>query len=100
MDHIMKRLHYRVGLPGWTLAARFGMGLSLQVQVWHDRDANVFFAKSDDLDGLVVEAPSLEELQQETEGAAEALISFHVNGASRRHDDDLQIKYGLQHSLA
>jgi hypothetical protein len=99
MEHIMKRLHYRIGFPGWKVAARLGLVLRLDVMVAKDPEANVYLATSKDLDGLIVEAPTMEQLHEEVLGAADALVSFHVNGASSK-DDDLDIRYGMRHSLA
>ncbi|WCN00448.1 DUF1902 domain-containing protein [Acidovorax sp. GBBC 1281] len=53
---------YRVGFPGWKVAARLGIPLLVRVEVVEDRQAGVFVATSPDLQGLVVEAPSVGEL--------------------------------------
>lgn len=53
---------YRVGFPGWKLAARLGVPLMFRVDVHHDSDARVFIATSEDLRGLVVEAATKDEL--------------------------------------
>ena len=53
---------YRVGFPGWKLAARLGVPLMFRVDVHHDPEAGVFIATSEDLRGLVVEATSKDEL--------------------------------------
>ena len=94
MDHIMKRLHYRVGLPGWKLVARVGLPLSFRAYVRKDREANVFFATSPDIDGLVVEGDSLDELMSEVMSAAGALVEMELGEARQaepvvRFDDAL-----------
>ena len=51
---------YRVGFPGWKIAARLG--------VMYDSDAKVFVAWSDDFSpdfGCVAESPTWEGLQKE-----------------------------------
>lgn len=53
---------YRVGFPGWKLAARLGVPLLLRVEVMHDDAAGVFVATSPDLRGLVAEAPTIDGL--------------------------------------
>lgn len=53
---------YRVGFPGWKLAARFGVPLLFKIEVIRDEDAGVFVATSHDIDGLVVESATLDEL--------------------------------------
>lgn len=56
---------YRVGWPAWRLAARCGAPMLLRVDVAQDKDAGVLIATSPDLQGLVVEASSTEELMRE-----------------------------------
>ncbi len=56
---------YRVGFPGWKIAARFGVSLLVKIDVLDDKEAGVFVATSGDLPGLVVEARSLEDLFRE-----------------------------------
>ena len=41
-------LAYRVGFPGWKIAARLGMTLKVRVTVLWDNDAKVFVATSED----------------------------------------------------
>jgi predicted RNase H-like HicB family nuclease len=74
---------YKVGSPFWKTVARLGLPVSLRVDVRHDAEANVFIATSPDLDGLVVEASTLDDLVQETNGAVEMLMSEYVHGSPR-----------------
>ncbi len=53
---------YRVGFPGWKVAARLGVPLVVRVAVVKDDEAGVLVATSPDLRGLVVESPTREEL--------------------------------------
>lgn len=53
---------YRVGFPGWKLAARVGIPVIFRVEVMHDLEADVFVATSPDLHGLVAEAKTKDEL--------------------------------------
>jgi predicted RNase H-like HicB family nuclease len=71
---------YRVGFPGWKLAARWGIPVSFRVEVMRDDEVNRYWARSPDLDGLVVEAGSLDELREEVRSAAEMLFELAVNG--------------------
>ncbi|MEI2676485.1 MAG: DUF1902 domain-containing protein [Burkholderiaceae bacterium] len=72
---------YRIGLPGWKLAARWGWPLKLRVRISRDDATGIYVAESPDLDGLIVEAPSLDELRKEALGAAEVLLelALHVD---------------------
>lgn len=65
---------YRVGFPGWKLAARLNVPLLLRVDVARDQGAGVFIATSPDLRGLVVEASSTEELFKEVYGCVDMLM--------------------------
>jgi predicted RNase H-like HicB family nuclease len=73
---------YRVGYPGWKLVARLNVPMTMVVFIEHDPEAGVYFAHSDDLRGLVVEAKTLEELRKEIRAAAEELLEAEFNGHS------------------
>ena len=76
---------YRVGFPFWKAVARFGIPVKLQVRVFHDQASNSYWAKSDDLDGLVVSGATLDELQREVLSAARTLLDLSMRGAARAH---------------
>lgn len=78
-------MHYRVGLPFWKVAALHGLPISLRVDIRRDEEAGVYVARSPDLDGLVVEARSLDDLRLEALGAAEVLLelALQVKSAPR-----------------
>ncbi len=63
---------YRVGFPGWKLAAKLGVPVSLRVYIKQDLEANVYVAQSPDLQGLVIEGHTLEEVK------AEALVCSKI----------------------
>lgn len=65
---------YRVGFPGWKLAARFGVPLLVKINVIRDTEASVFVATSADLPGLVVEASDLDQLMPEVYGCVGMLL--------------------------
>lgn len=90
-------INYPVGLPGWKLAARLGLHMRLRVDIHRDADTNSYWADSPDLDGLVVAAPTLDELRSEVRGAAEVLLelvvhsrTLHASPVLRFRDVDLQ----------
>ena len=78
---------YRVGRPGWRMLARLGVSLRLRVQIRHDPEANVYVAESPDLEGLVVEARTLDEVQEETLAAAAALLELQLKTKAKAHTD-------------
>lgn len=77
-------MHYRIGRPGWRLARRLGARLQFNVDVWHDKEADVYIATSDDIQGLVVEAKTLDELKQEVFSAASSLLQISGDLPARR----------------
>jgi hypothetical protein len=69
---------YRIGFPFWKQAARLGIPLKLRINVIRDAEANVFVATSDDLTGLVCEAPSMDELIREVDLATDELLALQL----------------------
>lgn len=65
---------YKVGLPGWRIAAKLGVPLGVNVKITHDPEANVFIATSPNLQGLVVETESFEDLLKEIQFCANDLL--------------------------
>ena len=70
---------YRVGLPFWKTVARRGVRVSFRVNVIKDEKAGVYVAESPDLEGLIVEAPSMEELRTETLQVADVLLTLALH---------------------
>jgi 5'-3' exonuclease len=69
---------YRVGFPGWKLAARFGVPLLVKIEVIRDAEAAVFVATSADLPGLVVEASDLDQLMPAVYGCVAMLLEAQL----------------------
>jgi hypothetical protein len=68
---------YRVGLPGWKIAARLGVPILIPLHVVHDKDARVHIVTSPNLRGLVVEMPATataEELHGELNACVDMLM--------------------------
>ncbi len=72
---------YRVGFPFWKTVARMGGTVFCRVNVIHDKDAGVYVATSPDLDGLVVEAATIDQLFFETKDCIDMLLSEQVHGS-------------------
>lgn len=72
-------IHYRVGMPFWKLAAHARCPMRLRVDVDFDATTGYYTAHSSELDGLVVEARSLDELKLEILSAAEALLELTLH---------------------
>ena len=75
---------YRVGWPMWKQVARAGGRVRLRVNIRHDADADVFVAESPDLDGLVVEAKSLDDVRTEALAAAGELLELQLHAPAAR----------------
>lgn len=82
---------YRIGFPGWRLAARVGVPLCLRVQAFKDDESNSYWAKSDDLNGLVVSGTTLDELQREVMAAVPLLLQLEVQNLKASIRADLQL---------
>ena len=72
---------YRVGFPGWKIAARLGARLLIKIEVLHDKEAGVFVATSRDLPGLVVEAQMMDELFPEVYDCVSMLLTEKLKHA-------------------
>ena len=70
---------YRVGIPGWKLAAKLGVPVRLRVFITQDLEANVYVAESPDLDGLVIDAHTLDEVKSEALACSKVLLQNALN---------------------
>jgi predicted RNase H-like HicB family nuclease len=74
---------YRIGFPGWKVAARWGVPLSLRVLIHYDSEAASYWTTSPDLGGLIVTGNDLEELFAEVKLAAPDLIELEIGQPAR-----------------
>ena len=70
---------YRVGFPGWELAAKLGVPVRLRVFIAQDLEANIYVAQSPDLEGLVLEGQTLEEIKNEALCCSKILLEIALN---------------------
>lgn len=77
-------MKYRVGLPGWRFLARRGVPLSMRVDIHFDPESKTYWANSPDLDGLVVEGQSFDELRSEVQSATILLLELSEQGQNVR----------------
>ncbi len=75
---------YRVGLPGWKLAHRLGVPLTLRVNVHFDPEVKSFWTSSPDLNGLVVTGESLDEVWKEVEIGIGELLELELGVVPER----------------
>lgn len=68
---------YRLGWPFAFFFASMGLPLVIKVEIFHDDEASVYVATSQDLKGLIVEAETLDELEKEVIALAPELLAFN-----------------------
>ena len=79
-------MYWRLGFPGWRLAAGIGLPIRIKVDVCKDDEANVYYATSDDI-GLAVESGSLDELIKEIDLAVPELLELAHTPIERPRTD-------------
>jgi predicted RNase H-like HicB family nuclease len=80
---------YQKHWPLSAIAAALGLPISIKINVIHDAAANVYVATSDDLQGLVVEASTFEELQQEVQALVPELLALEHGSLHSKRVTDL-----------
>jgi predicted RNase H-like HicB family nuclease len=64
-----------------------GVSVRLRVHIRHDLEANVYVAESPDLEGLIVEAHTLDEVKDESLAAAAALLELKLHSKPQAQTD-------------
>lgn len=67
-------MHYRLGWPLGRVAARAGVPISIRINVIKDEEAGVYVGTSSDVQGLVVEAETLDQLIEESKDMIQSLL--------------------------
>ena len=79
-------MFWRLGLPGWRIAASLGISIKIKIDVQKDEEAGVYFATSDDI-GLAVESDTLDELMKEIHSALPVLLELENIGNAKSETD-------------
>jgi predicted RNase H-like HicB family nuclease len=82
---------YRIGLPGWKIAAKLGVPIAFRVRIHKDQDSGTYWADSPDLDGLVVSGANIDELHREVCGAADCLLDAQLSHKPSKAVADFQV---------
>ena len=90
---------YRVGFPGWKLAAKLGVPVRLRVYITQDLEANVYVAESPDLQGLIIEGHTLDEVKDEALACSKILLENALHDAAPETQTDF-IWHSVQHAGA
>ena len=83
---------YRVGFPGWKLAAKMGIPLLVKVNAYYDKESNSYWASSPDLDGLIVSGADLDELHTEINAAASDLLMLAIDSRKTTAKTELRFR--------
>jgi hypothetical protein len=83
---------YRVGFPGWKVAARAGWPVRLRIDVHHDPEVNSYWTTSSDLNGLVVTGATLNEVRNEARLASESLLDRAMNDHAVQATPELRFR--------
>ena len=83
---------YRVGFPGWKVAARLGLPVRLRIYVKFDPEVKSYWTTSPDLPGLTVTGATLDELRSEVRLAAESLFDLELNGHAVQATPELRFR--------
>lgn len=81
--------YWRLGFPGWRIAANLGVPIKIKVDICQDKEAGVYYATSDDI-GLAVESASLDDLMKEIHLGLSELIPLEHAPVSR-HQADIRL---------
>ena len=96
---MQRMINYKVGWPGWKMAARCGVPLLVRVHVHFDVESQSYWADSPDLDGLTVAGQDLDELHTEAVAAANELLDLAIHNPKARAFTELRIRdEALPHS--
>ena len=71
---------YRVGFPGWKIAARAGLPMTVRVYVHYDPEVKSYWTTSPDMKGLIVTGNSLDELLKEAKAGIDDLMDIELHG--------------------
>ena len=85
--------HWRLGFPGWRIAAHLGFSIKVQIDICFDEEAKVYFATSDEI-GLAVESESLDGVMKEIHAAMPALLELAHSPAGKTKAD-IRVHDGL-----
>ena len=89
---------YRLGWPFSTFFASIGVPLLINIEVFHDDEANVYVATSADIKGLVVEAETFEELKNEVMVLVPELLSLNKPNLRTKPSTNLSFTQHLSHA--
>ena len=88
-------MNYRIGFPGWKIAARRGARMYFRVWVHKDDTSNTYWAESDDLDGLAVAGDTLDDVERAIEEVAPVLYKALLNGDAGHSNARAKMSYSV-----
>jgi predicted RNase H-like HicB family nuclease len=67
--------------------AKMGVPVRLRVNIQYDIEANIYVAESPDLDGLIIEGHTLDEVKNEALAAAGVLLELQLHTKPKAQTD-------------
>lgn len=86
-------IHWRLGFPGWKIAAKFNIPILIKVTVCLDAESNTYIAYSDDI-GLAVESDTLDGVIKEVDLALPNLLEC-AHTPTRNTTADIRVHRNL-----
>lgn len=68
-------MNYRIGLPFWKIAYKFGFTLTFMVVIHKDNENKVYWCESPDLPGLIAKMPQLRDLSKKLTSLQKIFLS-------------------------
>ena len=79
------KIFYRVGWPFLKLAYKLGFKLSYRYEIFYDLDCKRFIGVSHDVQGLVAECDTVEEVKAVIEDSAPTMVNLRVYGTTEHN---------------
>lgn len=68
-------MNYRIGLPFWKIAYKFGFTLTFRVVIHKDNENKFYWCESPDLPGLIAKMPQLRDLSKKLTSLQKIFLS-------------------------
>lgn len=74
-------MKYKIGRPFWKIAYRLGVPIYYSYNIFFDQHAKRYFALSEDIEGLIAEADTIDEIKEICEDIAQNMIKTELKQA-------------------
>ena len=80
------RMKWRIGKPFWKIAYRMGFTMTYRYEIFYDVGCKRYIGVSSDIQGLVAECDTLEEVKDVIESDAPLMVRLKVFGADKKEN--------------